>query len=64
MNKQGLYGALLQYWSVEDKPRLHRRNTYFEDIEVSNLDALKFCLGFILLAMAIVIFWCLLGVIL
>ena len=64
MNNQGLYGALLQYWSIEDKPRLHRRNTYFDDIKVSNLDALKFCLGFILLAMAIVVFWCLVGVIL
>ena len=28
---QGLLGAFEQYFTVEDKPRLYRRNTYFED---------------------------------
>ena len=57
MSNQGLLGALDQYWSIEDKPRLHRRNTYFREHEVSNLDALRFGLGFIIVAMAIVVSW-------
>ena len=28
---QGLIGALSQYFTVDEKPRLNRRNSYFED---------------------------------
>lgn len=64
MSSQGIFGALDQYWSIEEKPRLHRRNTYFNDHQVSNVDALRFGLGFIVVAMAIVVSWCLMGVVL
>lgn len=60
---QGFLGALEQYWTVEPKARLHRRNTYFEDLNVSNYDALKFGLVISMIATAIVLFWSLLGVI-
>ena len=63
MSSQGILGALDQYWSIEDKPRLHRRNTYFSDHEVSNIDALRFGICFIVVAMAIVMSWCLLGMV-
>lgn len=61
---QGLLGALQQYWTVEEKPRLHRRNTYFEDHKPSNYDALKFGLGISVVATAIVLVWSLMGMIL
>lgn len=35
MSNQGIWGALEQYWRVEPKPRLNRRNTYFEDVAIS-----------------------------
>lgn len=38
---QGLFGALEQYWTVEPKVRLHRRNTYFNDAQMSNSTALR-----------------------
>lgn len=42
MVNQGLWGALEQFWTVEEKPRLHRRNTFFEEYpKVSQYDALK-----------------------
>ena len=64
MNNQGFIGALSQYWDIEPKPRLNRRNTYFDDIVVDNVTALKFGLGFSILAIAIFSFWSLLGVVL
>lgn len=36
MANQGLWGAIDQYWTVDEKPRLHRRNTYLDDHQVSN----------------------------
>lgn len=56
MVSQGLFGALEQYWTIEDKPRLTRRNTYFEDKDVSNDTALKFGLVVSVLVTTIVIF--------
>lgn len=42
MVNQGLWGAIEQYWTVEEKPRLHRRNTVFEEYpKVTNYDSLK-----------------------
>ena len=41
MVSQGLWGAIEQYWSVEDKPRLDRRNSYFEDHRLNDRDALN-----------------------
>ena len=57
MSKQGLYGAFEQYWTVDEAPRLNRRNTYFRDHQVSSYDALKVSLVVLVLAIAIVIFW-------
>lgn len=65
MSNQGFWGALAQYWNVEPKARLHRRNTYFEDhMDVSNYDALKMGLGISVVATAILIFWSLMGLML
>ena len=64
MVSQGLWGALQQYWTVEPKPRLERRNTYFEDVQLSNLDVLKLGIVVSVSATAIGAFWCLLGVVL
>lgn len=64
MNNQGLFGALDQFWTVNEKPRLDRRNTYFEDIQPSNYDALKFAMVSSTVATAIIIFWSVIGVIL
>lgn len=64
MNNQGLFGALDQYWSIEEKPRLNRRNTYFDDVQVSNTDALRVGIVVSTLAVAIVVFWSLIGVVL
>ena len=65
MNNQGLFGALEQFWTVNDKPRLNRRNTYFEDnLKVSNYDALRLMMAGSTVATAIVVFWSVLGVLL
>lgn len=64
MSNQGLKGALEQYWTIEPKARLHRRNTYFEDAQVSNMDALRFGLLVSTIAIGVVGFWSVLGVIL
>lgn len=65
MSNQGLLGALVQYWTIDEKPRLYRRNTYFDDnLLVSNKDALRIGMVFSVLATAIIIFWSLLGVVL
>ena len=61
---QGLIGALAQFWTIDEKPRLHRRNSYFEDHKVSETDALRFGLVATVLAVAIIVFWSSLGVIL
>ena len=58
MSNQGLFGAIEQYWTVDEAPRLNRRNTYFRDhLKVSSYGALKVSLAVIVLAIAIVIFW-------
>lgn len=61
MNNQGLFGALEQFWTIEDKPRLNRRNTYFEDI-LTNAQALRVGIVVGSLATAIVVGWSLIGV--
>lgn len=61
MNKQGLYGAVEQYWSIEPKARLHRRNTYLEDASLSSYDALRVGIVVSIIATAIIGFWCMLG---
>ena len=62
MVNQGLFGAIWQYWDIQEKPRLDRRNTYFDE-SVSNAVALRFGVAFILLALAIMVSWCVTGVI-
>lgn len=58
MSSQGLLGAIEQYWTVNEAPRLNRRNTFFEDHpKVSNYDALKFGLIVSGLATAIIVAW-------
>lgn len=64
MSNQGLMGALLQYWTIDEKPRLNRRNTYFEDLELSNINALRVGVVASTVVITIVVFWSLLGVIL
>ena len=58
MSNQGLFGAIEQYWTVNEAPRLNRRNTYFRDHpKVSSYDSLRISLVVSVLATAIVIFW-------
>lgn len=58
MTDQGLIGALQQYWNVEPKARLERRNSFFENsIQVDNVTALRFGLVVSVLAIAIPSFW-------
>lgn len=52
-----LLGALGQYFTVESKARLHRRNTFFDDVQLSNYDALKVGIVASTLATAIVVVW-------
>lgn len=58
---QGLVGALHQYWNIDEKPRLHRRNTYFDDVQVSNLTALRVGIVVSMVVMAIIGLWSLGG---
>lgn len=62
MNDQGLFGALDQYWTVDEKPRLHRRNTYFDDVQMSNAQALRVGIVVSVIATAIIGFWSVIGV--
>jgi hypothetical protein len=64
MNKQGLYGAIEQYWTVEPKARLHRRNSFFDDHQPSSYQSLKIMMAVSTVATAIVVFWSILGVLL
>lgn len=61
---QGLLGALEQFWTIEEKPRLHRKNTYFDDVQVSNAEALRVGTAVIVLGMALIIFWSITGAVL
>ena len=57
MDNQGLVFAVLQYFTVEEKPRLYRRNTWFEDhLQMSDATAFRFLFVFISLAIALTIF--------
>ena len=62
MTNQGFIGALIQYWNIDEKPRLNRRNTYFDDEVLSNSDALRVGIVASGIATAIVLFWQLGGV--
>ena len=57
-------GALAQYWTVNEKPRLHRKNTYFDDVQLSNAQALRVGIVVSVVATAIIGFWSILGVVL
>lgn len=52
-----LLGAIVQYFTIEPKARLHRRNTYFNDVNMSNYTALKVGIVASTLATAIVVVW-------
>ena len=64
MSRQGFFGALDQFWTVNEAPRLSRRNTFFDSKEVSNSDALRFGLIVSSLATAIIVFWSIGGLLL
>ena len=54
MVNQGLWGAIEQFWTVEEKPRLHRRNTFFEEYpKVTNYDSLK--IGIVAFSVTVVV---------
>ena len=55
MSNQGFWGALYQYWNIQEKPRLNRRNTFFDDSldKVTNQDALVFCIVFVVLLLGV-----------
>lgn len=58
MASQGFWGAVEQYFTVEDKPRLHRRNTYFEDhLKLSDIQSLHLGLIAFSVAITIVMLW-------
>lgn len=52
-----LLGALDQYFTIEPKARLHRRNTFFDDVRMTDYNALKVGIVVSTLATAIVVFW-------
>ena len=52
MSNQGFYGALSQFWTINDKPRLDRRNTYFEDNKIGVRTANCLWVVFTILALA------------
>ena len=62
LNNQGLLGALHQYWNIDEKPRLDRKNTYFDDVQVSNLTALRVGIVVSVVATAIIGLWSLGGI--
>lgn len=64
MTNQGFIGALIQYWNIDEKPRLNRRNTYFDDEVLSNSDALRVGIVVSVLATAILMSWQLMVVLL
>ena len=64
LTSQGFFGALYQYWNIQPKPRLDRRNTYFEDAQLTNYDALRVGIVVSTLAIGIVSVLCVLGAIL
>lgn len=64
MVNQGIYGALDQYWSVEPKARLHRKNSFFDDVQISNSQALKVGIVASVLVTSVIVFWSIIGVVL
>ncbi|WP_458456482.1 hypothetical protein [Methanobrevibacter sp.] len=64
MNSQGFFGALWQYWDIQPKVRLNRRNTFFDEEKITNYDALRFSMLISIVSLSILIFWSILGVVL
>lgn len=62
MNNQGLFGALEQYWRVEPKARLNRRNTYFEDVTISEYHLLAVATITIVMVIGTMAFFIAMGV--
>lgn len=57
MSNQGFTGALIQYFTIEDKPRLNRRNTWFRDnFRISEAIAIRFIIVFVSVAIAFIIY--------
>lgn len=56
MNNQGFVGAVIQYFTIEDKPRLHRRNTWFRDHQITEDIAIRFIIVSVSVAIAFVIY--------
>ena len=56
MNDQGFIGAVMQSFVIEDKPRLHRRNSWFRDHQMSEATAIRFLIVVFSLAIALIVF--------
>lgn len=52
----GFLGAIRQFWTVEEKPRLYRRNSWFDDHQVNLRQSNLFWISFTVLAWALVLF--------
>ena len=49
-------GAVKEYFTIDEKPRLHRKNTWFEDhLKISEERATDFLVIFICVAMGFVV---------
>ena len=56
MDNQGLFGALEQFWSINDQPRLNRKNTFFDDIKFNDPFIVELvCLGLVVIPVILVI---------
>lgn len=57
MNNQGLAYAIIQYFTIDDKPRLDRRNTWFRDhLHMSDATAIRFLLFLFGVALAFIVY--------
>lgn len=61
-NSNSLLGAILQFWTVDEKPRLYPRNSWFYDHQISVKHGSRFWIIFTVLALAISVLSCLGGV--
>ena len=53
---QGFIGAILQYFTIEDKPRLYRRNSWFRDHGISEEMAIHLLVIFCSIVMGLIVF--------
>lgn len=56
MNNQGFIGAIVQYFTIEDKPRLYRRNSWFRDHGISEEMTIHLFIVFFSVVIGLMIF--------